>query len=63
MLTQISVQISAQNQVFPVPNLDISILAWNLQLDRFKDTNVKYDYIIFNFQPKNTHKRHFWFQI
>ena len=32
-----------------VPYLDISILAQNLQLDKFEGTNFKYDNIIFKF--------------
>ena len=38
-------------------------LLQTLQQDKFEETDFKYDNIIFNFHPKSTQIRHFWFQI
>ena len=33
-----------------------------LQLEKFLGTDFKYDNIVFQFQPRNTQVKHFWYQ-
>ena len=42
------------NKAFLVPNLGIFLFSQNLQLDKFQGGDLKYNNIIFKFQPKNT---------
>ena len=41
------------NKAFLVPNLGIFLFSQNLQLDKFQGGDLKYNNVVFKFQPKN----------